>query len=56
MTPSSASSGSVSGGFTYSKTVLELAGYGDARVTPGGSLGNLPKDEIDMLLDKGQGG
>lgn len=25
-------------------------------MTPGGSLENLPQDEIDMLLDKGQGG
>ena len=51
MTPSSASSGAESGGFSYSKTVLEYAEFVDARVTPGGSLENLPQDEIYMLLD-----
>lgn len=55
-TPDSHGAGTDSGGIAYSSTVLELAEFVDARVTPRGSLENLSQDEIDKLLDKGQGG
>ena len=43
-------------GFAYNGTLLDRVEFVDALVTPRGSLENLSQDEIDKLLDSGQGG
>lgn len=43
-------------GFSYARAMNESDLFVDAKVNPRGSLENLSQDEVDKLLDRGQGG